>query len=85
MLGKVGGERIRVCRIDEGIQPQVGMALAVRQRRHIFFGLDKDLRSIASDDGEKRVALRLSQSNLKAQFVAVESDGLIDIADNEAR
>jgi hypothetical protein len=61
------------------------MTLGVRQRQHIFVGFDEELRSIASDDDEKRIPLRLPESRLKTKFVAVEGDGLIDIADDEAR
>ena len=84
-IGKFGGERIRVWRIDEGIPPHVGMTLGVRQRRDVFLGLDEDLRSVAADDGEKRVSIRLLESRLKAKLVAVKSDGLIDVADDEER
>ncbi len=83
--GKFGGERIGVWGIDEGIQSQVAMTLGVRHRRHVSFGLDEDLRSVAADDGEKRVSIWLLESCLKAKFVAVKSDGLIDVADDEAR
>ncbi len=84
-IGKFGGERIRVRCIDEGIQPQVAMTLAVRHGRHVFLGLDEDLRSVAADNGEKRVSFWLPESCLKAKLVAVKSDGLIDVADDEAR
>jgi hypothetical protein len=50
-----------------------------------LIGLDEDLRSVAADDGEKRVSIRLLESRLKAKLVAVKSDGLIDIADDEER
>ena len=83
MIGEFGGERIRVWGIDEGIQPQVAMTLGVRHGRHAFLGLDEDLRSVAADDGEKRISSRLLESCLKAKLVAVESDGLIDVADDE--
>lgn len=84
-IGKFGGERIRVRHINEGIQPQVAMTLGVRQRLYVSLGFDKDLGSVAADDGEKRVSIRLLESRLKAKLVAVKSDGLIDIADDEAR
>jgi hypothetical protein len=42
-------------------------------------------RSVAAEDGEKRVAIRLLESGLKAKLVAVKSDGLIDVADDEER
>jgi hypothetical protein len=84
-IGKFGGERIRVWRVDEGIPSHMGMTLGVWQWRHIFLGLDEDLRPVAADDGEKRVSLRLLVSRLKAKLVAVESDGLIDVADDEER
>jgi len=84
-IGKFGGERIRVWCIDVGIPPHEGMTLGVRQRRHVFLGLDKDLRPVAADDGEKRVSIRLLESRLKAKLVTVKSDGLIDVADDEER
>ncbi len=84
MSGEFGGERIRVWGIDEGIPPHEGMTLGVRQRRHVFVGLDEDLRSVAADDGEERVWIRLPEPGLKAKLVAVEGDGLIDVADDEA-
>ncbi len=85
ITGKFGGEGIGVGGIDEGIPPHVGMAFGVRQRGHIFFGLDEDLRSVAADDGGKRVSIRLLPSRLKAKLVAVKSDGLLDIGDDEER
>jgi len=85
MIGKYGGERIRIWRIDEGIPPHGGTTLWVRQRLRVFIGFDEDLRSVASNDREKRISIRLLESRLKAQPVAVESDGLIDVADNEER
>jgi hypothetical protein len=83
--GKFRGELIRVGCIDEGIPPHEGMALWVRQRRQVFMGLDEDLRSVAADDGEKGGSIRLLESCLKAQLVAVKSDSLIDVADDEER
>jgi hypothetical protein len=59
------------------------MTLGVRQRRRVFIGLDEDLRSIAPNDGEKRVSIRLLESRLEAKLVAVKGDGLIHVADNE--
>ncbi len=85
MIGEFGGERIRVWRIDEGIPPHVGMASGVRQRFYAFLGLDEDLRSVAPDDGGKRVSIRLLPSRLKTKLIAVKSDGSIDIADDEER
>jgi len=85
MIGKFDGERIRVGCIDVGIPPHGGTALWVRQGRRVFIGLDEDLRSVAADDGEKRVSIRLLESCLKAKLVAVKSDGLIDVADDEER
>jgi hypothetical protein len=43
-----------------------GWRLGVRQWRHIFLGLDEDLRSVAAYDGGKRVSIRLLESRLKA-------------------
>jgi hypothetical protein len=85
MIGKFGGESIWVGCIDERIPPHVGVTLGVRQRLYAFLGLDEDLRSVAADDGKKRIPIRLLKSCLKAKPVAVERDGLSDIADNEER
>jgi len=85
IAGKFGGERIWVWCIDEGIPPHGWTTLWVWQRRRVFIGLDEDLRSIAADDGGKRVSLRLLPSCLKAKLVAVKSDGLIDVADDKER
>jgi hypothetical protein len=85
MIGEFDGERIGVWCIDVGIPPHGGITLGVRQRRGVFIGLDEDLRSVAADDGEKRVSIRLPESRLKAKFVAVKCDGLIDVADDEER
>jgi hypothetical protein len=61
------------------------MTFWIRQRRCILIGLDEDLHSVAADDGKKRIPIWLLKSCLKAQLVAVESDSLIDIADDEER
>lgn len=82
-FGKFRGEFVRVWGKDEGIPPHLGIALWVRQRRRVFVGLDEDLRSVAAEDGEKRASVRLLESRLKAKLVAVKSDGLIDVADDE--
>ena len=84
-IGKFGGERIRVWGIDVGVPSHGRMTLWIRQWRRVFIGLDEDLRSVAPADGKKRIPIRLLKSCLKAQLVAVESNGLIDIADNEER
>jgi len=63
----------------------MAMALGVRQWRHAFLGLDEDLRSVAADEGGPRVSIRLLPSRLKAKLVAVKSDGVFDIADDEER
>jgi hypothetical protein len=59
------------------------MALGVRQRREVFLGLGENLCSVAADDGEKRVLIRLVESCLKAKLVALNSDGLIDVGEDE--
>lgn len=82
---KFGGQPIWVFHVNERIQPQVAMAPGVRHRLYAPLGLDEDLRSVAADDGEKRILLRLLESRLKTKLVAVKSDGLIDVADDEAR
>ena len=53
--GKFGSECIGIRCIDKGVPPHVGVTLVVWQGRHIFVGLDEELRSIAADDGEKRI------------------------------
>jgi len=73
----------RVWCIDKGVPPHQGMTLGVRQRQHVFVGFDEQLRSVAADDGEKRIPIRLLESRLKTKLVAVEGDGLIDVADDE--
>ena len=85
VIGKFDRERIGVWRIDVGIPPHGGITLGVRQRRRVFIGLDEDLRSVATDDGEKRVSIRLLEFRLEAKFAAVKCDGLIDVADDEER
>src|ERR1700682_2754228 len=82
-IGKFGGKRVGVWCIDIGVPPHGGMTLGVRQRQHVFVGLDAELRSVAADDGEKRIPIRLLESRLKTKLVAVEGDGLIDVADDE--
>jgi hypothetical protein len=83
LIGKFGGEGIGVGGIDVGIPPHEGMTLGVRQRRHTFVGLDEDLGSVSANNGEKGVSIRLLESRLKAKLLAVESDGLIDVADDK--
>ena len=83
MIGKFAGERIWVWGIDEGIQAQVAMTRMVRHWRYVPLGLDEDLRSVAADDGEKRIPIRLLESRLKTKLIAVKGDGLIDVADDE--
>jgi len=85
VIGKFGGERIRVWGIDEGIQPQEAVTLRVRHRHYVSLSLDKDLRSVAADDREKGVSIRLPESCLKAKLVAVKSNGLFDVANDEGR
>jgi len=85
MIGKFDGERVRVRCIDEGIPPHAGIALWVRQRRCVFIGLDEDLCSVSTHDGEKGVSIRLLKPCLKAKLIAIKRDGLIDVADDEER
>jgi hypothetical protein len=81
--GKLDGKRIGVGRIDVGIPAHGGMALGVWQGCRVLLGLEEDLRSVADDDGKKGVLIRLLVGHFKTKFVAVESDGLIDVADDE--
>jgi hypothetical protein len=84
-ISKFSGQRIRIFDVDEGIQPQVGVTLAVRHRHYVSLGLNEYLRSIAADDGKKSILLRLPKPGLKAKLVAVKSDSPIDVADDEGR
>src|ERR1700676_5274360 len=59
------------------------MTLGVRQRHRVFVGFDEQLRSVAADDREKRIPIRLLESRLETKLVAVEGDGLLDVADDE--
>jgi hypothetical protein len=85
MIGEFGGEGIWVWGIDEGIQAQVAMTAGIRHRHYVFLGLDEDLCPVAADDCEKWILIRLLESGFKAKLVAVEGDGLIDVADDEGR
>jgi hypothetical protein len=60
------------------------MPLRIREGRDIFVGFDQDLGSVAADNTEKRILIGLSESRLKTKISAIESDGLIDVADDEA-
>ena len=84
MIGKFGGKRIGVWRIDKGVPPHEMMTLVVRQRRHVLVRFEEELCSVAADDGEKRIPIRRPESRLKTKLVAVEGDGLIDVADDKA-
>lgn len=79
------GECIQVWCVDVGIPPHGRTTPWVWQGRRVFIGRDEDLRSVAADDSEKRVSIRLLESCLKTKLVAVKSDGLIDVADDEER
>jgi hypothetical protein len=70
MIGKFGGKRIGVWRIDKGVPPHKGMTPGVRQRQRVFVGFDEELRSIAADDGEKGIPVRLLESRLKTKLIA---------------
>jgi len=83
MTGKFGGKGIGVWCVDVGVPAHEGMTLVVRERRHILIGFDQDLRSVAANDGEEWIPIRLLESCVETEFIAVEGDGLIDIADDE--
>src|ERR1700677_50174 len=85
VIGKVGGQSIGVWRIDESVPTDPGMALGIRQRRHVRLGLNEELRSIAEEDGKKGILSRLLKRRLKSQRVAIEGDGSVDVADDEER
>jgi hypothetical protein len=59
------------------------MTRVVRQRRYLFVGFDEDLGSVAADDGEEGISIWIPESRFKAELVAVEGDGLLDVADDE--
>ena len=71
MIGEFDGERIRVWCIDVGIPPHGRTTRWVRQRRGVFIGLDEDLRSVAAEDGEKRVSVRLWGIRSKVNAIPV--------------
>jgi hypothetical protein len=48
------------------------MTLGIRQRCHVSVGLNEELRSIAADDGTKRIPIRL----LKLEGMAERSEKL---------
>src|SRR6185437_14390189 len=83
VFGKFGGKRVGVGCIDIGVSSHKGMTPGVRQRLHVLIGFDEELRSAAAEDGEKWISIRLLESRLKPKLVAVEGDGLIDVADDE--
>ena len=84
MIGKFGGKRIRVRRIDKGVPSHVMMTPVVWEWRYILVGFDENLRSLATNNGEERSLIRRTESRLKTKLVAVEGNGLIDVADDEA-
>lgn len=81
---EVSGQGIGIFSVDEGIPSHVVMTLVIWEGCYILAGLDEDLCSVAADDREERVLRRLPESGFKAQFVAIEGDGFIDAADDEA-
>jgi len=81
--GKFGGKRIGVWCIDIGVPPHGGMAFGVRQGQYVFARFDEELRSVAADNGENRIPVRLLESRLETKLIAVEGDGLVDVADDE--
>ncbi len=81
--GEFGGERVRVRYGDKGIPAHEAVTRGVREGRQVFLGFDEDLRSVADEDGEEGFALRLLKCGFKAEFVAVEGDGSIDVADDK--
>ena len=50
------------------------MTAVVGLRQHILLGLHEKLRSIAAHDREKRVRIRLLESVLKSELVAIEGE-----------
>ena len=85
VLDEFSGKSIGVWSIDKGVPPHEGMTHVIRQRRHVSIGLKEELRSIAADDGEKRIAIRLLKRRLKSKLFVIERDGSIDVADDEER
>jgi len=82
-LGELGGEGIGVFDIYECVEAQVGMAGGVWHGRDAAFGFEKDLCGVAAYDGEEGVLGRVLKARFEAELVAVEGDGLRDVADDE--
>lgn len=81
--GEFGSEGIGVGGIDEGVPAHGGVAAGVWERWYILVGLDEELGSVAAEDGEEGILVRLLESRFKAEFVAVEGDGPVEVADDE--
>lgn len=84
MIGEFGSESVGIGRVDEGVQPQVAMTLGIRHWCNASLGLKEDLGSIAEDDGEEKILIRLLEGGFKSKLVAIEGDGSNDVADDEA-
>jgi hypothetical protein len=61
------------------------MTFGIRQRCNVAIGLNEELRSIAADDGEKRIPIRFLKGRLKPKLFAIERDGSINVADDKER
>ena len=85
VIDEFRGKSIGVWRIDIGVPPHRGMTPGIRQRCNVPIGLKEELRSIAADDGEKRIPLRILKRRLKSKLFTIERDRSIDVADDEER
>ena len=82
-IGEFGGYSIRIWRKHERIPSHGWMTPGIWQRCHLVIRLEENLRSIAADDGEKWVLIRLLKCDLESKLVAIERNGSIDAADDE--
>lgn len=83
MTGKFGGKCVGVWGMNISVPSHEGMTAGIRQGCHVLVGFDEELRFVAAKDGKKRIPVRLLEPGLKAKLVAVKSNGLIDVADDE--
>ena len=84
-LGKFDGERVRVWCMTKASHLMEGQRFGFGSGAVSLSDLTKICAPSRPNDGEKRVSIRLLESRLKAKLVAVKSDALIDVADDEER
>jgi hypothetical protein len=61
------------------------MAGVVGLRQHVSLSLNEQLCSVAANDREKRIRIRLLESVLKSELIAVERDRAVNVGNDEAR